>query len=902
MRYTRTLLSLLGALGVSACGGDDVAGNDGSSTGGSSSSGGATTLTSTTVADSSTSNGSLETTSPTTTTSVDSSGSSGPNPGTDTGSGTGSGSGSGSDSGSDSGTTGDPDGNTRGSVITECGVLPPPTSGTCEVTTLGTAGVILQGNVLGADEVFHGGSVFVDAAGIIQCVDCDCSGAPGADLASVVTCADGVISPGLINPHDHITYANNTPIGDGVDRYEHRHDWRIGLGGHADVPYNSGASNAVVQAAELRFVMSGATSAASAGGRAGLLRNLDGSSAQLEGLPVQQADSDTFPLDDANGTMHEMGCNYGNNATTNADIAGLDGYLPHIAEGIDLAARNEFVCTSMGATDLIEPQTAVIHAIGVLPEDAAEMATENTKVIWSPRSNVVLYGNTAPVTMLDRMGVAIALGTDWVLSGSMNLQRELRCAADLNANYFDGYFSYEQLWRMVTTNATYATGTGLAIGLLKPGYIADISIFAASGHVDHEAVVEAELADTVLVLRGGVPMYGDADLVASAAFEAGSCEAFDVCDVQKRACLSELGNTVTIASLSAAIGTYYPLIQCGTPMLEPSCIPTRDEYPDGITVGDGDGDGVDDATDNCASVFNPIRWLEDEQGDADSDGVGDVCDLCPLDNTDACVVPDANDFDNDGVANASDNCPYTDNPFQVDTDADGHGDVCDSCQAANPGPSPCPLAIPDIRDPSSLAYPGEGAQVSITDAYVTAVRAGMGSQGFYVQDDSLEAFSGIFIYTGNTVPTVQVGNRVSVQGTYTEYFGLAEIESTSITVDDNGTDLPFLPIAFADPSELATASATAEQWESMLVSVGAVSITTVNPDAPSDFDEFEVTGTLRVDDLIWDNAVGSGLGNACPLNTMFSEIIGIEGYSFNNFKLQPRFPEDFSIVGCTPYQ
>ncbi|HWB73843.1 MAG TPA: amidohydrolase family protein, partial [Nannocystaceae bacterium] len=534
-------------------------------------------------------------------------------------------------------------------------------SGTCELTSSGPSGTILRGTVLAPGEVFHGGSVFFDDAGIIQCVGCDCSGANGADQASVITCADGVISPGLINPHDHITYANNAPIGNGVDRYEDRQDWRIGQDGHEPLDYNSGASNNVVAAAELRFVMSGATSAASAGGRMGLLRNLD-SSAQLEGLPIQAADSDTFPLDDANGVTHEMGCNYGDSPTTTEDIEGLDGYLPHISEGISQTSHNEFTCTSMGATDLIQPQTAVIHSVAILPEDAETMQNDTTKVIWSPRSNIVLYGNTAPATMLNQMGVAIALGTDWVSSGSMNLQRELRCAAELNTNYFDAHFSDEQLWRMVTTNAAFATGSHNAIGMLKPGYVADIAVFAASGSIDHQAIVDAELADTVLVLRGGEVLYGDDALVALPEIGGAACEVLDVCGTSKRACIAQdIGGGTTLTGITNAINAFYPLFFCDVPDNEPSCVPFRNSYPGGITDDDDDGDGVDDASDNCPLVFNPVRDLEAVQGDDDSDGVGDVCDICPLDGTDSCVVPDANDFDNDLLGNGEDNCPFVDN-------------------------------------------------------------------------------------------------------------------------------------------------------------------------------------------------------------------------------------------------
>ena len=44
------------------------------------------------------------------------------------------------------------------------------------------------------------------------------------------------------------------------------------------------------------------------------------------------------------------------------------------------------------------------------------------------------------------------------------------------------------------------------------------------------------------------------------------------------------------------------------------------EY-NGVTATDADGDGVEDAQDNCPSVFNPIRPVDGGvQADHDSDG------------------------------------------------------------------------------------------------------------------------------------------------------------------------------------------------------------------------------------------------------------------------------------------
>ncbi len=777
-----------------------------------------------------------------------------------------------------------------GDVI-DCGTdFEPPSAGTCEVSGGGNAGTVLRGTVLAPEQTYRGGEVFVDAAGLIACVDCDCSGTPGYESAAVVTCAQGVISPGLINPHDHITFAANTPIGDGPQRYEHRHEWRTGANGAIEINVSGGASQNEVLAAELRFLMSGVTSIAGAGGEQGLVRNLDIGS-MLEGLPVSAVNTDTFPLDDANGTLQDNGCNYGGSPTTAQQISSEAAYLPHIAEGISDAARNEFTCTSMGDLDLIAKQTAVVHAVGVGPQEARALGEDFTRVVWSPRSNIVLYGNTAPVTLLDNMGVAMSLGTDWVPSGSMNMLRELRCADELNDTYFDGHFSDADLWKMVTTHGALSTGVASTVGLLQPGYVADIAVFRGGERVDHQAIVEGELPDVVLVMRGGEALYGDDALLASSAMGGGECELLDVCGVAKRACVAQdVGGGTTLDGLRSAIEQTYPLFYCETPQNEPSCVPTRPPEYQGPSDADSDGDGIDDDADNCAQIFNPVRPLEAQQGDADQDGIGDVCDLCPLDPMDSCAGLTGNDVDDDGVFNGADNCPLTTNPDQADGDGDGKGDACDDCAQANPGAQGCAVSIAAIRNPDDPDHPPEGAAVTVVGAYVTAVRDD--GSGFALQDDSLEPWTGISVFGG---ADVQVGNRVTVSGVYEEFFELTQLTDPVVTIEDGGTSLPFESLVF-DAADLATGGGS-EQWESMLVTVEDVAITDMNPDAPEDFDEFAVTGGYRVDDLF----VGA-LDNTCAVGDAFTSITGVHQYSFFNYKISPRDPDDVVFVDCNPFQ
>src|SRR6266704_3249882 len=50
------------------------------------------------------------------------------------------------------------------------------------------------------------------------------------------------------------------------------------------------------------------------------------------------------------------------------------------------------------------------------------------KLVWSPLSSLLLYGQTALVYQALRAGVVVSLGTDWSPSGSRNLLDELKIA------------------------------------------------------------------------------------------------------------------------------------------------------------------------------------------------------------------------------------------------------------------------------------------------------------------------------------------------------------------------------------------------------------------------------------------------------------------------------------------
>ena len=781
-----------------------------------------------------------------------------------------------------------------------CETLAPVTSGTCEVTP-GGSNVVLKGIVLTPNTIYRGGQVTIDAVGQIACVGCDC--ATGGE--TVVSCPDGAISPGLINTHDHITYTQNKPYTDTGIRYEHRHQWRRGDGPtRPKIPAAGGASADQIRWGELRFLMGGATSIIGSGGQPGILRNLD--TASQEGLSQTPVNFDVFPLDDGDGIRRTGDCNYGGEATTASSIAADDAYEPHTSEGIDPTARNEFLCQSSDSYDVSAPgtsnnlllgKTAMIHAIGLQPGDLGAMAQASTGLIWSPRSNITLYGDTARVTVAQRMGVEIALGTDWMPTGSMNLLRELRCADDLNKTYYNNHFTDVQLWQMVTSNAAAVAATDDVIGLLAAGKVADIAIFRANGGKTFRSVIEAEPADVVLVMRGGKVLYGDEAAVAALA---PTCDVdpIDVCGSSKRACLtSEVGKNY--AALKTAAGANTPLaFECSTPPNEPSCSPKRSDSVLGSTIytgvpsaTDADGDGIEDASDKCPMVFDPIRPVDNAlQADADDDGVGDVCDVCPLDaNTSTCTVVNPNDRDNDGKDNSADNCPDTANPDQADGDDDGKGDVCDACPTTpNPGSAGCPATIYTIKNGTTAV----GTTVRVVNALVT----GKGANGFFVQTKTGDAgyagpdHSGLFVFTGTGTPPLAnatVGARVTIDGRVALFQGQTELDTvTNVTVEMPGPEALPDPIAVSY-ADVKTGGPRALTLESVIVSLGAANVTATN----TMFGEFTLTAgaeTLIADDFLFVPAPPITTGQT------FTSVRGILTLRQSVSKLEPRSAADLT--------
>ncbi len=495
----------------------------------------------------------------------------------------------------------------------------------------------------------------------------------------------------------------------------------------------------------------------------------------------------------------------------------------------------------------------------------------------------------------------IALGTDWVISGSMNLLRELRCADSLNSAYFGKVLSDDQLWRMVTAYAADATKTGEKIGRLAEGKVADIAIFRQRENESYRSVLTANAEDVVLTVRGGKVLYGDQALVA--ALNPETCDSIDVCGQAKAACVQgELAQSY--ASLAASNANTYPLFFCGAPLNEPSCVPERapsnikngsTPYT-GVAAGDDpDGDGIPNASDDCPAVFNPVRPLDNgAQPDADLDGVGDVCDVCPLNaNSTSCTPPDPNDTDGDGIANGQDNCPADSNANQSDSDADLKGDACDVCAAPNPGTAPCPTSIYAVKAPDRSLL---GQKISLGNVLVTAV----GASGFFLQVHESEAgytgpdYSGIFVYKTSGLPTA--GDRVNITtATPVSFFGQVQLSTATVSAALTTSNPQPAPIAVT-AAEVADNGSRATKLEGVLVKVTNVTVADIAPASGSGESaptyEFAVDSGLRINDYFYRLVPFPVVGE------VFSSITGIAEYRNGHSKLEPRSATD--LLGGPP--
>ena len=372
--------------------------------------------------------------------------------------------------------------------------------------------ILLGGTIVTPDTVIADGWVLVEHGRIRQVS----AARPDAPNAIEVN-TGGLIFPGLIDLHNHVSY-------DVFSRWQpphlfsNRYEWRtdpdyLRLVGQ---PYDQliGPQKlfcAMNTYGELRALAGGTTSilaTAAADCIQGLVRNLDHNSGFygfLEPDSLHILDEIEMRATTSPATISAV--------KTFLASRQSEAFLVHLAEGVDAASLDEFFFLQQQG--LLTGKTVLIHGLALGPAQFQAMHAAGASLVWSPRSNVALYGQTTDIQSALQAGVRVALAPDWSVTGSSNMLYELHYAAQWNADHLAGSLTDQQLVRMVTALPAQIAGIDDQAGAIQPGLFADLLVISGDRADPYHALIQAQPADVQLVLIGGQPLYGAPGLMAS---------------------------------------------------------------------------------------------------------------------------------------------------------------------------------------------------------------------------------------------------------------------------------------------------------------------------------------------------------------------------------------------------
>jgi cytosine/adenosine deaminase-related metal-dependent hydrolase len=391
--------------------------------------------------------------------------------------------------------------------------------------------VALAGRVVTMNDSF---TVLPDAIvyselGVIVAVQDRRQPAPAGFAGVAVVETGGTIFPGLIDLHNHLSY-NALPLWSPVPRrFEHRGQWP----GHQDYrPLVSGPMTVfgryqddqdgypllapLVRYVECKCLLGGVTT--SQGLR---LASNAGIQRFYRGIVRNVEQTDDPELAEAQGRIPDMAAK---DARRFLDRLKREKscFLLHLSEGVTdpsqplSMARKHFLALEVAPGEwALNKSFTGIHAAGLLPADFDVLARHGSSMIWSPLSNLLLYGGTARVDAAKASGVTIGLGSDWSPTGSKNLLGELKVAWLHSQQALNGAFSARDVVAMATRNAAQILKWDTKAGGIEVGKRADLLVVGSTVADPYDALIRAKETDIRLVMINGLARYGVPEVMQS---------------------------------------------------------------------------------------------------------------------------------------------------------------------------------------------------------------------------------------------------------------------------------------------------------------------------------------------------------------------------------------------------
>ena len=367
---------------------------------------------------------------------------------------------------------------------------------------------VLKGNVVTFNsnrKVLRNGYIAVDDQKIAYVGSTE-EGLPAKFSGFTQIETDGYIYPGLIDLHNHLPY-NFLNLWTINKKFDDRYQWprlskyKTEISAPTKLLANSNAAE-LVKYAESKALVAGITSIDgyskfNRSYAAWLLRN-------VEVAPFGKLEPKIYQSVLKIKNEEEF-------LTVDRKMKEGNAFIYHLAEGTSEELLTEY--TELETHGLIRDKLVGIHCTALNPSNWKVLGKNNVKLVWSPLSNLLLYGKTADVISAKKNGVLISLGSDWTPTGSKNLLWELKVADLYNSNFLGKLFSDLELVEMVTLNPAKAIGVADEIGSIKKGLFADIVIFDKLNEDPYRNLIQCTEKNLKLSLIGGRPRYGDISLL-----------------------------------------------------------------------------------------------------------------------------------------------------------------------------------------------------------------------------------------------------------------------------------------------------------------------------------------------------------------------------------------------------
>jgi len=376
---------------------------------------------------------------------------------------------------------------------------------------------VLVGRVVTMDRtltVLANGAVYVDGNTISAVADRNAPPPAGFAGATTVDTA-GIIFPGLIELHNHLSY-DALELWRVPQKFTNRGQWQNNADYKANVsqPMTTIASSrdarllaAVARYAETKCLFGGVATSQGISLKGDNMETAYRSAMRVVDDPGDKA----FPRA-ATRIPDVIASDW---AKFKAELDKVSCMLLHMSEGIDAAARDAFLALKQGNEWAITAALAGIHCAALQPQDFAIMRQKGASIVWSPLSNLLLYGDTTNIKAAREAGLDVALGSDWSPSGSKNLLNELKVVKIAN-DVFDIGLADHEIVAMVTSTAARVVKWDALVGSVSVGKRADFTIIAPPASVDpYASLISARETDLVLVTIDGQPVLGTVDIMSA---------------------------------------------------------------------------------------------------------------------------------------------------------------------------------------------------------------------------------------------------------------------------------------------------------------------------------------------------------------------------------------------------